>query len=369
MFKRLHAIEAHWAGLSAIPIRAGRQHAGLRVFSICAKRNWICSDCRECPRSSVKLKLEKRFHSLTIRIRLQFLKKHFRLQQERGEVIALVGLSGRGQDDSCESGAALLTKPTSGTVRIDGTDIKKVTLRSLREQIAVVTQENIFIPRYRVEQHFLWTGQCKKRTRDRCSASGAGPRFHSGTPSGLRYNRNRRTRHSRLSGGQRQTHRHRARAILKDSPILILDEATSELDTESEMFVQKGSVEFDGRKNDIRNLRTGWRPFAARTKSLCWKKDRFARWERTPSCWANARPPMPGCMILQFGRRRKWLPRSKTTLPPTALSNLQQGTRHEREECSADKKKKQTEIFSMTGLRTIQGQRSRLGFARQASKV
>jgi subfamily B ATP-binding cassette protein MsbA len=125
---------------------------------------------------------------------------------------------------------------TSGTIRIDGTDIREATIRSLRDQMAMVAQENILF------YDTVWNNICYGLTnvpKERVVAAAQAALAHdfiNELPQG--YNTLVGERGTRLSGGQRQRIAI-ARAILKDSPILILDEATSELDAESEMFVQK----------------------------------------------------------------------------------------------------------------------------------
>jgi subfamily B ATP-binding cassette protein MsbA len=133
---------------------------------------------------------------------------------------------------------------TSGAVRIDGHDIRKVTLRSLREQMAIVTQETILF------NDTVWNNICYVRPEmpeERVIAATQAALAHDfilELPQ--RYRTMLGDRGQRLSGGQRQRLAI-ARALLKNSPILILDEATSELDSESEMLVQR----------DLANLMTG----------------------------------------------------------------------------------------------------------------
>jgi subfamily B ATP-binding cassette protein MsbA len=125
---------------------------------------------------------------------------------------------------------------TSGSIRIDGVDICEVTIRSLREQIAMVAQENILF------HDTVWNNICYGLTsvpKDRVVAAAQAALAHDFiTELPQQYDTVIGERGTRLSGGQRQRIAI-ARAILKDSPILILDEATSELDAESEMYVQK----------------------------------------------------------------------------------------------------------------------------------
>lgn len=157
------------------------------------------------------------------------------LTAKKGEVIALVGSSGAGKTTLVN----LLPRfydVTSGSILIDGVDVREVRLRSLRAQIAIVTQENILF-HDTVGNNICYglAGVSKERVITAARAALAHD-FIQELPSG--YETVIGERGTRLSGGQRQRIAI-ARAILKDSPILILDEATSELDAESEAFVQK----------------------------------------------------------------------------------------------------------------------------------
>ncbi|HYA98564.1 MAG TPA: ABC transporter ATP-binding protein [Methylomirabilota bacterium] len=161
--------------------------------------------------------------------------RHVSLHARKGEVIALVGSSGAGKTTLVN----LLPRfhdVTSGAIRLDGVDIREVSLRSLRGQIAIVTQENILF------HDTVWNNISYGRpgvTEEQVTAAARAALAHDFVrelPQG--YHTVLGERGQRLSGGQRQRIAI-ARAILKDSPILILDEATSELDSESEMLVQK----------------------------------------------------------------------------------------------------------------------------------
>jgi subfamily B ATP-binding cassette protein MsbA len=161
--------------------------------------------------------------------------QNIRLRAQRGEVIALVGSSGAGKTTLVNL-IPRFYEATSGRILIDGTDVRGVTIRSLREQIAMVAQENILF------HDTVWNNICyglsnvpKERVEAAARAALAAD-FIADLPQG--YDTVIGERGTRLSGGQRQRIAI-ARAILKDSPILILDEATSELDAESEMYVQK----------------------------------------------------------------------------------------------------------------------------------
>jgi subfamily B ATP-binding cassette protein MsbA len=161
--------------------------------------------------------------------------QNIRLKARRGEVIALVGSSGAGKTTLVNL-IPRFYELTSGQIRIDGLDIRSVSIRSLREQIAMVAQENILF------HDTVWNNICyglsnvpSERVEAAAKAALAAD-FIKELPQG--YDTVIGERGTRLSGGKRQRIAI-ARAILKDSPILILDEATSELDAESEMYVQK----------------------------------------------------------------------------------------------------------------------------------
>jgi ATP-binding cassette, subfamily B, bacterial MsbA len=158
-----------------------------------------------------------------------------RLRAHKGEVIAIVGSSGAGKTTLVNL-LPRFYEPISGSIRVDGVDIRGVTIKSLREQIAMVTQENILF------HDTVWNNisyGLSNVSQQRVVAAAKAALAHDfimELPEG--YHTLIGERGTRLSGGQRQRIAI-ARAILKDSPILILDEATSELDAESEMNVQR----------------------------------------------------------------------------------------------------------------------------------
>ena len=157
------------------------------------------------------------------------------LRARKGEVVALVGTSGAGKTTLVNL-IPRFYELTGGIIQIDGVDIREVTLRSLRAQIAMVTQENILF-HDTVLNNICYgiSGVPQERVIQAAQAALAHD-FIMELPHG--YDTVIGERGTRLSGGQRQRVAI-ARAILKDSPILVLDEATSELDSESEMYVQK----------------------------------------------------------------------------------------------------------------------------------
>lgn len=157
------------------------------------------------------------------------------LQVKPGQTIALVGASGGGKSTL----AALIPRfytPESGRITIDGIDIGALALSSLREHIALVSQDIVLLnDSIRANIAFGQSrGADDARIREAAVAAHAWE-FISQLPKGLDTltGENGAT----LSGGQRQRIAI-ARALLKDAPILILDEATSALDTESERVVQ-----------------------------------------------------------------------------------------------------------------------------------
>jgi len=161
--------------------------------------------------------------------------KDISLAASKGEVIALVGSSGAGKTTLVNL-IPRFYEPTAGSIRIDGADARGFTLRSLREQIAMVTQENILFHDTVFNNISYGLGNINKDRVVSAAQAALAHDFIQELP--LRYDTVIGERGTRLSGGQRQRIAI-ARAILKDSPILILDEATSELDAESEMYVQK----------------------------------------------------------------------------------------------------------------------------------
>jgi subfamily B ATP-binding cassette protein MsbA len=151
----------------------------------------------------------------------------------RGETVALVGPSGAGKTTLVNL-LPRLYDPTAGRITFDGADLRDVTLRSLRRQIGLVTQETILFDTT-VTANIAYGEKAPDPERVRAAARAAcADEFIERLPSG--YETPVGEGASRLSGGQRQRLAI-ARAIYKDAPILILDEATSQLDTESEAVI------------------------------------------------------------------------------------------------------------------------------------
>jgi subfamily B ATP-binding cassette protein MsbA len=161
--------------------------------------------------------------------------KEINLNVKAGEVIALVGMSGGGKT-SLVNLIPRFYDVTQGAVLIDDIDIRKASIASLRSQIAIVTQEPIlFNDSVRNNIAYGNPDASEKKIIEAAEAAYADD-FIKRMPSGFDTSIGELGGH--LSGGQKQR-LCIARALLKDAPILILDEATSSLDSESESLVQK----------------------------------------------------------------------------------------------------------------------------------
>jgi len=153
----------------------------------------------------------------------------------RGETVALVGPSGGGKTTILNL-IPRFYDPSEGRVLIDGHDVRDVTLDSLREQIALVTQEP-FLFDDTIAANIAYTRPGASAGEIQAAAEAAAAHeFITALPNG--YDTTVGEAGARLSGGQRQRIAI-ARAFLKDAPILLLDEATSALDAESERLVQE----------------------------------------------------------------------------------------------------------------------------------
>jgi ATP-binding cassette, subfamily B, bacterial MsbA len=154
---------------------------------------------------------------------------------EAGQVVAIVGLSGAGKTTLVNL-IPRFFDVTAGAILMDGVDVRDVTLKSLRAQIGIVTQETVLFDES-IASNIAYGSPGADRTEIEAAARAAhAHEFIVTLPE--QYDTWIGERGQRLSGGQRQRLAI-ARAILKNSPILILDEATSSLDAESERLVQE----------------------------------------------------------------------------------------------------------------------------------
>jgi ATP-binding cassette subfamily B protein len=160
-------------------------------------------------------------------------------QVQPGQLVALVGPSGAGKSTLIGL-LARLYDPKEGCVRIDGHDLRKVSLKSLRQQIAFVTQESyLFHATVRENLLFAKEDATQEEIEEACRKAYIHDLIMS-FPEG--YDTMVGERGHRLSGGERQR-LSIARAILKNPRILVLDEATSHLDSQSEAYVQRALEE------------------------------------------------------------------------------------------------------------------------------
>jgi subfamily B ATP-binding cassette protein MsbA len=164
----------------------------------------------------------------------------FTLEIPGGKTVALVGRSGAGKSTIVNL-VPRLFDVTEGAIKIDGQDVRDVTIASLRDQIAIVSQDitlfddtiaaNIALGRLGAGEDDIVAAAKAAAAHDFIMEQPQGYQTVIGDGGG------------RLSGGQRQRIA-LARAILKDAPILLLDEATSALDNESEQLVQEALARF-----------------------------------------------------------------------------------------------------------------------------
>jgi subfamily B ATP-binding cassette protein MsbA len=156
------------------------------------------------------------------------------LEVRAGEVVAIVGSSGAGKSTLVHL-IPRFFDVSSGALKIDGHDVREVTLASLRAQVGIVTQETILF-NDTVRNNIAYGQPHVPAAQVEAAAKAAlAHDFISSLPEG--YDTMIGERGLRLSGGERQRIAI-ARALLKNAPILILDEATSALDSESESLVQ-----------------------------------------------------------------------------------------------------------------------------------
>ncbi|HTO87930.1 MAG TPA: ABC transporter ATP-binding protein [Thermoanaerobaculia bacterium] len=204
-----------------------------RVFELIDAPNDIeeRTDARDLP----PLRDAIRYENVSFRYGEELVLDDVGLTIRRGETVAIVGPSGAGKT-SLVNLLPRLYDPSAGRVTFDGVDIREATLRSLRAQIGIVTQETILFASS-ARENIAYGEPDAPIERVRAAAKAAyADAFLERLPQG--YETPLGEGAATLSGGQRQRLAI-ARALYKDAPILILDEATSQLDLESEALVAR----------------------------------------------------------------------------------------------------------------------------------
>ncbi len=161
--------------------------------------------------------------------------RNINLTVDKGQIIAIVGESGAGKSTLLDL-LPRFYEPLSGTIEIDGTDVNLIKCNSLLEQIAIVSQQTFLFNRSFADNILYGRKDANFEEIEDAARAANIHDFIIGLPKG--YDTVVGEQGVKLSGGQRQRVTI-ARAILKNAPILILDEATSSLDSESEKLVQE----------------------------------------------------------------------------------------------------------------------------------
>ncbi|MET2984413.1 ABC transporter ATP-binding protein [Aureibaculum conchae] len=177
---------------------------------------------------------EIKFENISFKYEDEFVLKDFSLTIPKGKTVALVGQSGSGKSTL----ANLITRfydVNSGTISIDGIDIRDLTKKSLRAQLGIVTQDAILFNDSIKNNMLLGAEDATDEQIIEALKIANAWEFVNELPNGIETNIG--DAGGKLSGGQKQR-LSIARAVLKNPPIMVLDEATSALDTESERLVQ-----------------------------------------------------------------------------------------------------------------------------------
>ncbi|MEM9553770.1 MAG: ABC transporter ATP-binding protein [Acidobacteriota bacterium] len=207
--------------------------AGARVQSIVEEPNDIVD--RPGARAVEPIREAISFSGVTFAYEDQQVLRGVDLEIRRGEIVAFVGPSGAGKSTLVNLLPRFID-PAEGSVSIDGHDLRDVTLDSLRAQIGIVTQDTVLFDGTVRENIAYGRADLPLETVRAAAKAAYADEFVMTEKGG--YDAHIGESGVRLSGGQRQRLAI-ARALLKNPPVLILDEATSNLDTQAEALVQK----------------------------------------------------------------------------------------------------------------------------------
>ena len=206
--------------------------AAERVFDVLEVQNTIEDNKNAIEKISFTDKIE--IANINFRYEEENVLKNFSIEVQKGKTLALVGQSGSGKSTI----ANLLTRfydVQEGTIKIDGTAITDIKLKSLRNLMGLVTQDSILFNDTIKNNIILGKEDATDDEIIEALKIANAYEFVKDLPNGI--NTNIGDAGGKLSGGQKQR-LSIARAVLKNPPIMILDEATSALDTESEKLVQ-----------------------------------------------------------------------------------------------------------------------------------
>jgi len=222
-------------------------HAGaLRIFEVLDAE----SDVKEKPDATVLEKCDGNieFENVSFRyIEEEPVLSDISFAAKPGEMVAVVGPTGVGKT-TIVSLMERFYDPQSGSIRIDGADIRDLTIESLRSQISMVLQD-VFLFNGTIAENIAYgvknaaQEQIEEAARIACADE-----FIRQMPQG--YKTTIGERGVRLSGGQKQR-LSIARAVLRDTPVLILDEATSSVDMETELQIQRAIENLTGSRTII----------------------------------------------------------------------------------------------------------------------
>ena len=204
-----------------------------RIMEILEAKNEIIDKPNAINKTGFKSEIE--FKNIYFKYKDDYVLKDFSLIIPKGKTIALVGKSGSGKSTL----ANLITRfydVNKGSILIDGKNIKDISKKSLRNLMGIVTQDSILFNDTVINNLKLGADNASENQIKEAAEIANAYEFIKDLPN--QFETNIGDSGNTLSGGQKQR-LSIARAVLKNTPIMILDEATSSLDTESEQLVQK----------------------------------------------------------------------------------------------------------------------------------